>query len=116
MNTANQPITPAPAARRASPMRVIRRWLFGERALRGPAAIELDVLDRQVTREENALRHATAEAETLTGQLAGTRTELASALANDGIVDAQEAASLARHLMDTSIAANAHRQTLEALT
>lgn len=97
-------------------MRVIRRWLFGERALRGPAAIELDVIDRQVTREETIVRTATAEAETITGQLTDSRTALAAALANDGIVDAQEAAGLAGRLMDTSITANAHRQTLEALT
>jgi len=45
-----------------SPMRILRAWLFRERSVRGVGAIELDVVDQQITREETALRTAGAEA------------------------------------------------------
>lgn len=45
-----------------SPMRILRAWLFRERSVRGVGAIELDVVDQQLSREETALHTAGAEA------------------------------------------------------
>lgn len=36
-------------------MRMLRAWLFRERAVRGPAAIELEIVDMQIQRELAAL-------------------------------------------------------------
>ena len=114
MNTAIQN-NPVPAKRRVSPMRALRQWLFGERALRGPAAIELEVVDRQITREENGVQAATAEALALRDELTAARAERAADL-KDGVMDGKEALHLARTLMRCSIDANRHEKTLEALT
>lgn len=105
-----------PTTRIPSPCRILRAWLFRERAVRGPAAIELDVVDRQLTRETAAVTAAAGAAAGIEQKLERARRELAADLANDGIVDANEAKRLARLLNGTNLAAHRHTQTLEALT
>lgn len=98
-----------------SPVRVMRAWLFRERAVRGPAAIELDVFERQVDRESAAVSAAAGDAAVIERRLQGIREELASDLA-DGVVDADEARRLARKLNGTAVHAHHHTEKLEALT
>ena len=97
-----------------SPMRILRAWLFRERAVRGPAAIELDVVERQVDRESAAVSAAAGAAAGIERRIDGAKTSLRAALA-DGVVDASEARALARSLVRTSLAAHEHTCRLEAL-
>ena len=99
-----------------SPMRMLRAWLFRERALRPGPAIELDVMERQVEREERAVSAAVDEAGKLERKLDSVRRELACDLANDGVVDAVEANRLARALINAAVTAHHHKGSLEALT
>ena len=95
-------------------MRMLRAWLFRERAMRGSGAIELDVAERQVAREEAAVTAAAGEAGQIERSLDGAKKALAEALA-DGVVDQAEASRLARRLVGTSLAAHHHHVHLEAL-
>lgn len=83
-----------------SPLRLMRRWIFQERALAGPGAIHLTVLERVVDRQGEALTTATATAEEIEERLAATQDHLRAALA-DGVVDPSEAATLTRALAGT---------------
>lgn len=102
--------------RTPSPMRMLRAWLFRERAIRGPSAIELDVVDRQVTREEKSVQAAAAEAEDIESKLQHVRAELAADMASAGAVDSREARRLAADLIGVSVTAHNHTQSLDALT
>ena len=97
-------------------MRVAWQWIFRERAVRGPAALELDVLEITLTREVAGVKQATGEAVDIADRLDAARAELAADLANDGIVDATEARRLARKLIGATIPAHNHIKTLEGLT
>lgn len=101
-----------------SPMRILRAWLFRERAVRGPAALELDIVDRQVAREEVAGRAAAGEAATIARRLERVRAALRAAITDNrtpGIVDRDETRAIARQLNGTSVAAHRHTERLEAL-
>lgn len=100
-------------------MRILRAWLFRERALRGPAAIELDVVDRQVTREEAAVHAATGEAVTIEQRLTRVRRAVHAALTDDKtpcIIDADESRKIARELIGVTVQAHHHKQSLEAMS
>lgn len=102
-----------------SPLRVMRAWLFRERAVRGPAAIELDVLQRQVDREHAAVSAEAGAAAGIEQRLDRVRQKLHAALTDDhtpGVVDEAESRVLARALIGTSVAAHHHTARLEALT
>lgn len=96
-------------------MRILRQWLFGERAIRGGGAIELDIVERQIDRETAAVSAEAGAAAGLERRLQGVRDELARDLA-DGVVDLNEARRLARKLNGTAMEAHLHTQKLEALT
>jgi len=101
-----------------SPMRMLRAWLFRERAVRGPAALELDVVDRQITREELALALAVDESAAMESRLQKVRTQVRCALtdgATPGVIDTAEARHICRHLIGTAVAAHKHTQHLQAL-
>lgn len=95
-------------------MRLLRAWLFRERAIRGPAAIELDVVEHQVDREQAAVARCTTEAGRIEHEIDRTKRTLRAALA-DGVIDANESRQLARQLLGTSVAAHRHRGHLEEL-
>lgn len=102
-----------------SPMRMLRAWLFRERAVRGPCAIELDVVDRQITREQAAVTAASGAAAGIESRLHRLRQSFRAALIDPktpGIIDAEETRMLARELIGTSVAAQRHVEKLEALT
>jgi hypothetical protein len=102
-----------------SPMRMMRAWLFRERAVRGPNAIELDVVDRQITREERAVGTAAGEAATIERRLHRARQAMRAAITDKktpGVIDADETRVIARALVGTSVAAHHHTERLEALT
>lgn len=102
-----------------SPMRILRAWLFRERSVRGVGAIELDVVDQQITREETALRTAGAEAVAIKSSLDRARRQVRAALTDErtpGQIDATEARAIARILIGTSVKAHHHTAHLEKLT
>lgn len=104
---------------RISPMRMLRAWLFRERAVRGPGAIELDVVDRQVTREEQAVSAAAGEAASLEKRLQRACARFRAALTDKktpGVVDADESRGIARELVGAKVDAHHHTERLEALT
>ena len=101
-----------------SPMRILRAWLFRERSVRGPGAIELDVVERQVAREEQAIEAEATVAFGIEVRLDHIRQALHGALhdaATPGIVDTVEARALVRDLVGTSGVAHTRTQALEAL-
>lgn len=109
----SDPTTPQPA-----PMRVVRAWLFRERALRGPGAIELDVLDRQVTREQQQVGLAAGESARIERRLQRVRERVRAALVDrrtPGLIDATETRGIARELVGTSVAAHHHTRRLDGL-
>jgi hypothetical protein len=100
------------------PMRIVRAWLFRERAIRGPSAIELDVVDRQVTREEDAVSAATEDAAQLERRLQRVRDKVRGAMIDPvtpGVIDAAETRAIARELIGTSVAAHHHTEQLKEL-
>lgn len=97
-----------------SPMRLLRAWLFRERAIRGPAAIELDVAERQINREEAAVVEEAAAASLIEIRIDTARRTVREALA-DGVIDAREATAITRQLLDTATVAHTHTQHLDAL-
>ncbi|MBC7367548.1 MAG: hypothetical protein H7343_12205 [Undibacterium sp.] len=104
--------------RRPAALRVIRQWIFGERALRGPAAIELDVLDQQVTRAVADVQQCAAESETIEHHLDHARAAVHAALTDaetPGVITAAESRHVFRELIDTTILAHAHTAQLQAL-
>ena len=107
------------ALKTPSPMRILRAWLFRERSVRGPGAIELDVVDQQLTREETALRTAGTEAVAIETSLDRARRQVRAALTDPrtpGRIDATEARAIARTLIRTSVKAHHHTLNLEKLT
>jgi len=103
------------ALKTPSPMRILRAWLFRERSVRGVGAIELDVVDQQITREETALRTVGVEAVAIESSLDRARRQVRAALTDErtpGQIDATEARAIAR----TSVKAHHHTLNLEKLT
>ena len=87
--------------------------------MRGPAAIELDVLDRQLTREHVAVNAEAGAAAGIERGLNHLDTELHAALtdaATPGVITTAEARTLSRRLNRTKIAAHHHTAALESLT
>lgn len=108
----SSPLTPAP-------MRVMRRWLIRERALRGGAALELDIVDRQITREEKAVASAVDEAARIEDGLQRVRTAFRAALCDrktPGVIDCREARAIGRAIVGTRVAAHRHTTHLEDLS
>lgn len=97
-----------------APMRILRAWLFRERAVRGPAAIELDVVDRQISREEQSVKSAARETAAIERRLDKAKDNLRRSIAGREI-DLHEARKLARTIVRTSVAAHHHTTQLEAL-
>ena len=108
-----------PTVQKPSPMRMLRAWLFRERAVRGPCAIELDVVERQVAAEEQQLRGALGEAGRIETILQRARTRLRAALIDrrsPGVIDAIESRALAGDLVRATVASHHHTKRLESLT
>lgn len=102
-----------------SPMRIVRAWLFRERAVRGPAAIELDVVERQVDRETAAVCTARDDAAGIERLLQNVRNAVQAAITDretPGVIDSAETRKIARQLIGTTIAAHHHKQQLDSLT
>ncbi len=102
-----------------SPMRILRAWLFRERAVRGPCAIELDVVERQVAAEEQQVRCAVGEAGRIEAGLQRARDRLRAALTDrhsPGVIDAAESRALAGDLVRATVASHHHTKRLEQLT
>lgn len=101
-----------------SPLRMMCAWVFRERAVRGPAAIELDVLDRQITREAAAVSAEAGAAAGIEHGLDRIGADLHAALTDaetPGVITTAEARTLSRHLNGTKIAAHTHTAHLEAM-
>lgn len=100
-------------------MRMTRAWLFRERAVRGPSAIELDVLEHQVDRETAAVSAACGRASRIERRLQNVRNAVRAAMRDGktpGVIDGAETRKIARQLIGTTVAAHHHKQKLEALT
>lgn len=100
-------------------MRMLRAWLFRERAVRPTGSIELDVVERQVTREEVAVRAATGEAVTIEQRLQRVRIAVHAGLTDKktpGVLDGEETRRIARELIGVTVQAHHHTQHLEALS
>ncbi|HSV73443.1 MAG TPA: hypothetical protein VLH79_06765 [Chthonomonadales bacterium] len=82
--------------------------------MRGPGAIELDVVERQIDRETAAVSAAAGAAAGIERNLDTAKEDLRGAMA-DGVITPIEAQSLARTLVRTSVAAHHHTTRLEAL-
>lgn len=98
-----------------SALRVLRTLGQRLRAMHGPAAIEVDVLDRQLDRAHVGVTAAADEAVVLEADFATTRADLRAALA-DGVITDAEARRLHRDLAAGTRHASAHTSTLKALT
>lgn len=99
-------------------MRILRAWIFRERAVRGPAALELDVAERQIVREQAEVQFAVTEAGRIEHRLTAARSALREALTDatsPGVIDAAETRRLARVLVGAKINAAAHARHLEGL-
>jgi hypothetical protein len=105
--------------KRPSPLRVMRRWIFGERKLRAAPAIDLDVLERQVDREEKEITTACAASCEIATDLDGVNREVEAAL-NDaespGVITREESCAITRHLLEAATKAHNHNESLRALT
>jgi len=105
--------------RKPSPVRILRAWLFRERAVRGPGAIELDVVERQVDREALAIGNALTAATGIARRIDRVRGKVRAALTDlktPGIIDADETRGIARELNGTAVATHHHTAQLESLT
>lgn len=98
---------------------MLRAWLFRERAVRGPSAIELDVVERQIVREQAAVSAEAGAAAGIEHRLQRVRDRLRAAMTDKktpGVIDADETRGLARELVGASVDAHHHTAKLEALT
>lgn len=103
---------------RPAPLRVLFQLMFRERALRGPAAIELDVFALQLGREQALLRARTAESRAIEAHLESIRTGLAAALTDaktPGVITAAEAREVCGELIDTTLETHAHTEALNRM-
>lgn len=101
-----------------SPLRLLRRWLAGERRVAGPGAIHLDVAERLLDCETAALTYAHTEAGQVADRVTGVRELFQAALTDPrtpGIVDRDEARGITRALATASQTATTHTQTLANL-
>jgi hypothetical protein len=109
--------TTAPRAR-VSPMRMIGQMLFRMRA-RGQDGLELDLIAQQVDREQTAVAQVLREAranETTWERLRRLVYEFLHDKKTPGVIDAQESRQLSAEMLNASLAATTHTQTVEALT
>lgn len=109
-------MTPNP--HRPSPLRVLSQLIFRERAVRGPAAIELDVFALQVAREQSLLRTRRAESAAIEAHLEHIRNGLAAALTDavtPGVITAAEAREVCGELIDTTLETRAHTAALNRM-
>lgn len=107
-----------PLLKRFSPTRMMRRWIFAERAIPGAPQLPLDVLDRIVTAEVTAVQASAAEAGTIEQGLTSLRHTVQAALTDKespGVITEEESRTLCRGLRDTAAAATSHRHGLDAL-
>lgn len=105
-----------PARRRPAALRVILQWIFGERALRGPAAIELDVLEQQANRAVRDVEQRAVESTAIEAQLEHARQHVHAALTDavsPGVITAEESRALCGELIDLSLGAHTHTQNLK---
>lgn len=100
-----------------SPMRMLRALLVQLRM--ADARLEYDVIDRQVTREEQGIRNACAESRDVNGRIARARAAIHAALVDTktpNVIDAEEARVIRRELTGAGIVARHHVNTLEAMS
>lgn len=100
-----------------APIRILRQLLFRLRG--GGNCIEYDVIERQLGREELAVKHAAEESRAIEKRLLRVRASVRTALTDEktpGVIDQEESLAIARQLVGTSVAAHRHTQSLEALT
>ncbi len=92
-------------------MRMLCAWLCRERAVRGPGAIELDVLDRQIQRERAAVGAEAGVAADLEQGLDHLGREIHAALTDaetPGVITTAEARAISHRLHGTKQAAHHH--------
>jgi hypothetical protein len=97
---------------------VLSQLIFRERAVRGPAAIELDVFALQIGREQSLLRTRTAESAAIEAHLEHIRQGLAAALTDaktPGVITAAEAREVCGELIDTTLETHAHTAALNGM-
>lgn len=90
---------------------LVRNW-----RARGVNPLETEVVARQVNREERAVGAAARSSATAETRLEHVRSEVATAIANDGIIDAAEARVICTGLIDVSVVQNQTTAQLRALT
>jgi hypothetical protein len=103
---------------RPAPLRVLFQLIFRERAVRGPAAIELDVFSMQLGREQSMLRTRAEESTVIENHLEHMRNGIAAALndaATPGVITLDESRTLCGELIDTSLKAHAHTEQLKGM-
>ena len=83
--------------------------------MHGPAAIEVDVLNRQLDRADAGMAVATGEASGLQADFAQAVADFKAAMA-DGIITPDEARRINRDLAQGTRHARQHTATLQALT
>lgn len=94
-------------------MQALRQLLFRLRAAQ-PGRIEHDVIERQIVREEQEIKSATAEAVAIEHGTEEINHRMAKAMA-DGKVTIEEARDVCRALIGVSVTAHHHTQHLESL-
>lgn len=104
--------------KRPSPMRTLRAWLQGERAVLGAAAIALDVAERQVEREQRLITRVAAEAVEIENRVERACLAVRAALGDSvtpGVIDAKEASLVTVAVLGAALAANDHNKTISHL-
>jgi hypothetical protein len=104
--------------KRPSPLRTLRAWLQGERAVRGACDIALDVAQRQIEREQLLITRVAAEAVEIENRVERARLAIRAALADSvtpGVIDANEASLVTIAVLGAALAANDHNKTISHL-
>lgn len=110
--------TTASSAPRPSPLKVILHLIFRERARRGPAAIELDVIAGQCERERTLLTDRSRESDEIEAALEQARVDLAAALTDahtPGILTAAESRTVCAALTTVALTTHDHTAALKSM-
>lgn len=116
-NTATLHRFPGAASHQPAPLRMLRA-LFHRLRNAGTNPMALDIAEHQISREEAAIAAGVRGAKRLVTRIDSHRAEIAAYLTDKkspGIIDADEARQLTRHLITTGQAASAHATQLETL-
>ena len=101
--------------KRPSPVRTLRAWLQGERAVRGAGDIALDVAQRQVEREQRLITRVSAGAEEIEHRVDRACAAVQEALTDavsPGVIDRHEAPGVHRAVIGACLAAYEHKKTV----